>query len=158
MAVYEPYSEVRLSHLASAWLESGLHSVRIIMGPLIVVCEWDIFISNGRIISTEHGHVDAGSLRWHTSKYIVFKCLYGYLRMQGVHNIEWEMPNEFLDFDYGLYLELVPPYYPFLRVKYPSEINQPLCVENLWSNAYMKIYPTYYTSWFPIGYPSGDTT
>lgn len=158
MARYEPFCEQRLSNLALIWMENRLSSIRIMMGPLAIHGEFDIYNSVIRLIATEAGQVVPGSLRWYDSKYLVCRCLYGFLRLHGVMNWDWEMPNEYVDFDLSLFDELVTPYKPHLRAKYPTHLNRPLCVENLWTNSYMKIIPSFHPKRATPVYPAGDTT
>lgn len=128
------------------------------MGEFTLIYEYDIYGSVIRFTAAESGQVVVRSLRWYDSKYTVFRCLYGFLRLHGVMNWDWEIPNEYVDFDMYLYHELVNPYRPHLRVKYPALPNHPLCVENLWSNTYMKITPTFHPNRVTPVYPAGDTT
>lgn len=128
------------------------------MGPFTVTLEADIFNSTILIVVTEAGQVVCGSLRYFDSSYLVFRCVYDLFRMLGVLNWKWEMPNEYVDFDFRLYHELMKPYKPHLRVKYPAQLHHPLCIENLWSNSYMKVYPSFHLTRATAGYPTGETT
>lgn len=158
MESFEPYSDQRLTELAGQWINNRLSSVRIVMGPLHIVGEFDIYNSLIRFTATEAGQVIAASLQWYDTRFVVFRCLYGYLRLHGVLNWEWEMPNEYIDFDMLLYHGIVTPYLPHLRVRYPRQLEHSLYVENLWANSYMKIVPTFHpTRSYPV-YPSGETT
>lgn len=155
---YEPFSEQRFAEVARQWVDGNLSFVRIVMGPLTVVCESDIFNSIIHIIATESGQVTPRSLRFHGSNYVAFRCIYGQLRQLGVMNWEWEMPNEYYDFDLFLYQEILKPYQPYLRVRYPKQPHHPLCIENLWSSTYMKIFPMFQPSRATAVYPHGSTT
>lgn len=158
MTTYEQFEDQRLANLAGAWLENGLIDVQIVMGPLSVVGVPDIYSSTIRIITAEVGQVVPGTLNWFDIRYIVFRAIYGFLRMLGLMNWGWELPNEYIDFDIMLYDTIVRPFRPHLRVKYPLLINNPLCVENMWSHSYMKVYPFFYQTTASEIYPSGGTT
>lgn len=158
MDQYEPYSDQRLTELAGIWIHNRLSSVRIRMGPLSLLYQYDIFNSVIRIIATEAGQVMPGSLRWFDSRYVVFRCVYGFLRLHGVLNWDWEMPNEYVDFDMRLYHEIVFHHLNYLRVRYPEHLHEPLVVQNMWSNSYMIITPTFHPTMPTPIYPDGDTT
>lgn len=125
---------------------------------MVVLGEWDIYNSIIRIHARERGQIVTGSLRWYDSKYIVCRCLYGFLRLHGVTNSEWEMLNEFADFDMYLFHELIAPYKQFLHLKYPTELGQPLILQNMWSNSYMKITPIFSPTRPKPVYPTGETS
>lgn len=158
MAGYEPYSDQRVMNVALSWLQNGLTDVHIVMGPLIVWWETNIFNSTIRILTAEAGQVSATSLRWFEIKYIALRCIYGFLRMLGVISWEWEVTNEYQNFDMVLYQELIRPYQPHLRVKYPQQITNPLCVENMVSHSYMKVYPFFNNKQPTTLYPRGNST
>lgn len=158
MAGYEPYTDQKVSNVAVSWLQNGLSDVHIVMGPLVVSWETDIFSSTIRILTAEAGQVSAASLRLFEQRYIAFRCIYGFLRMLGVICWEWEVTNEYIDFDYVLYQEIIRTYQPNLRVKYPQQVTHPLCVENMLTHSYMKVYPFFYPKQPTTPYPRGDST
>lgn len=158
MATYEPFNDQRVASLAISWVQHGLTSVHIVMGPLTVVVEPDIYNSTIRIVTAEAGQVSPASLRWFDIRYLVFRAIYGLLRMMGMMNWEWELPNGYIAFDLILYQTIVRPFQAHLRVKYPEHINHPLCLENLWSHSYMKLYPNFAQMAATNVYPSGETT
>lgn len=158
MEIYEPFCHRRVASIAASWVEGGLRTVRIAIGPIVVMGEYDIFNSIIRVHARERGQVVTGSLRWYDSKYVVCRCIYGFLRLQGITNTEWEIPHEFADFDMYLFHALIRPYKPYLRVKYPTTTGQPLIVQNLWSNSYMKVTPIFRATRPKPVYPSGETS
>lgn len=158
MAAYDPLNDPRIANLALSWIQSGVTTIHIAMGPLSVRWETDIYNSSIRIITIETGQVTIGSLRWFESRYIAFRSIYGFLRMFGLMSWEWEIPNDFEEFDMALYHDIIWPHRPYLRVKYPQQLIHPLCVEHLGTYSYMKIYPTFPTNMATQVYPMGDTT
>lgn len=158
MDYFEPYSDLKIIELAGIWIHNRLSSVRIRMGPIHLAYQYDIFNSVIRMIATEAGQVIPGNLRWYDSKYVVFRCLYGFLRLHGVLNWDWEMPNAYVDFDMMLYQEIVFPHLNYLRVKYPEHPQHSLQVQNMLSNTYMIITPTFHPAVPTPVYPSADTT
>lgn len=158
MASYEPFCDQMLTNIAVWWMANHLTSVQITIGPLSVYWRFDIYNSTIRIYTYDAGETDAGSSAWYGSEYVVFRCVYWFLRNLGIRNWEWEIQDAFDDFDFILYEETMRPYHPHIRVQYPHEVEHPIYIENLWSETYMLINPRFDRSIGSSDYPCGDST
>lgn len=128
------------------------------IGPLELSLEVDIFRSSIHIHAYEGGMVRVGTSHWYESKYMIFRCIYGLMRLNGLRNLAWESTNVFDERDFVLYQEHFGIYEPHLRVQLPETLDDPYIIENMWSYSYMKLYPQLVQHQPPPMYPSGDTT
>ena len=158
MASYEPFCDQMLTNIVVWWMTNHLTSMQITMGPLSVVWQFDIYNLTIRIYTNDAGEVDARSIQWYASEYVVFRCVYWFLQNLGLRSWEWEIQNAYDDFDFILCEETMRPYHPHLRVQYPHEIQHPIYIENLWSETYMIIHPSFDQSIGSSVYPCGETT
>lgn len=158
MNIYLPFSAMDFTYLLETWKEHEFNSVRIVMGPLDILLELDIYRSTIHMVPHEISQVTAGTLKWYDSRFMLFRCLYGLIRLHGLSNWEWEIPNEFAYSDLTLYQEQFRLHQPYLRVKYPIGIGDAFIIENLWSYAYMQIYPVLQPHKPTTTYPFGETT
>lgn len=93
MASYEPFSDEMLTNIGVWWMANHVSSIQITIGPLSVVWQLDIFNSFIRIYTHDSGEVDAGSEQWYGSEYVVFRCVYWFVRHLGLRCWEWEIQN-----------------------------------------------------------------
>lgn len=158
MTEFLPFSAEDFNLLFQLWRDCGFHNVGIVMGPLNLDLEVDIYRSTINIHAYDVGQVNPGTLEWYESKYIIFWCVYGLMRMNGLWNGAWETTHEFDQGDPQLYQEHFRAYEPHLRVQLPQMLEDPIIIENMWSYSYMKLYPQNGTSREQYMYPGGETT
>lgn len=158
MNLYEVFCPEDFSALFRAWRDCGIEHVGITMGPLELYYHLDIYRSTIDMHAYNAGEVNPGTLEWCESKFTVFRCVYGLMRIHGLRNWAWETANDFQDSDFNLYQEHFKVYGPHMRVLMPKVFEEPFIIENLWSNSYMMLFPQLPPERPHAVYPSGDTT
>lgn len=115
MSQYCGFSEEDFTYVVRIWRQSGIRGAKITMGPLKINLDLNIFRSTIDIVASECDQVNPGSLEWYDSKYMLFRCIYGVMRLNGKSDWEWEIPNEFGGSHLPLYQKTirgVPTSYP----------------------------------------------
>lgn len=143
MSVFKVFSCLEFSRFLRTWRDNNVASMRIICGPLAIEAGFDPQEWVLHIDCIERGQVRAGSYRFYDSKYILFRCLYGLFRTEGLHNTEWESADDH-DFSFhGIYENIISTYTPYMRVRMSMGEDEGIDVLNFWSHAYLKIKPIY---------------
>ena len=92
---------------------------------------------------SEGGEVRPGSFRWFNLKFFSERCLYGIVRTQGLINWEWELSDDFMAMSGSWYEEMILLYSPFMKMKIQHGGPFVMCVLNLYTNTYMKLFPIF---------------
>lgn len=130
-------------HTLQSWMHLNANCVVVSCGFLHVESYYIEPYSALNLQTSEGDEAQPGSFRWFHHKFFSVRCLYGIVRNLGLINWEWELSDDFMAMGRQWYEEMILMYTPFMRMKVQHTGSFAICVINLYSNTFMKLYPIF---------------